>query len=69
MAAPNHSENAVLIATDSVTTSMLSELRTALDELQPLASKITNLKEETLERGGRPESDPGKGHAPGASAE
>ena len=50
MAAPNHSENAVLIATDSVTTGTLSELSTALDELQPLASKITNLKEETLEK-------------------
>ncbi|MGA9099506.1 MAG: hypothetical protein WB392_11320 [Methanotrichaceae archaeon] len=50
MAAPNHSENAVLIATDSVTTGMLSELSTALDELQPLASKITDLKKETIER-------------------
>ncbi|MGA9099766.1 MAG: hypothetical protein WB392_12640 [Methanotrichaceae archaeon] len=50
MTSPNHSENAVLIATDSVTTSMLSELSTALEELQLLASKITDLKKETLER-------------------
>jgi len=50
MAAPNHSENAVLTATDSLTTGTLSELSTALDELQPLASKIADLKDETLER-------------------
>ncbi len=50
MAAPNHSENAVLIATDSVTTGTLSELSTTLEELQPLASKIADLKKETLER-------------------
>ena len=50
MAAPNHSENAVLIATDSVTTGTLSELSIALDELHPLASKIADLKKETLER-------------------
>ena len=50
MAAPNHSENSVLISTDSVTTGILSELSTALDELQPLASKIADLKKETLER-------------------
>jgi len=50
MAAPNHSENAFLIATDSVTAGTLSELSTALDELQPLASKIADLKNETLER-------------------
>ena len=50
MAAPNHSENAVLTATDSVTTGMLSELSTALDELPLLASKIADLKKETLDR-------------------
>ena len=50
MPAPNHSENAVLIATDSATTGMLSELSTTLAELQPLASKIADLKKETLEK-------------------
>jgi len=64
MAAPNHSENALLIATDSInaiatdpattsnsaTTGTLSELTTSLDELQLLASKIADLKKETLER-------------------
>ncbi len=58
MAALNQSENASLIATDSintmaadsVTAGMLSELSTALDELYPLAPKITDLKKETLER-------------------
>ncbi len=56
MAAPNQSENALLIATDSidtiaidsVTSGMLSELSTALDELHPMASKISDLKKETL---------------------
>ena len=48
MAAPNHSENTVLIAADSVKTGTLSELSTALDELQPLASRIADLKKETL---------------------
>ncbi|MGA9100230.1 MAG: hypothetical protein WB392_15010 [Methanotrichaceae archaeon] len=50
MPSPNHSENAVLIASDSVTTSMLSELTTSLAELQPLAPKIADLKNETLEK-------------------
>ena len=50
MPTPNHSENAVLIAIDSVTTGTLSELSTTLDELQPLASKIADLKKETLEK-------------------
>ncbi len=56
MPTPNQSENALLIATDSidtiatdsVTSSMLSELDTALDEFAPLASKIADLKKETL---------------------
>ena len=50
MPAPNHPGNAVLAATDSATTGMLSELSTALDELHPLASKISDLKKQTLER-------------------
>ena len=50
MAAPNHSENAVLTATDSITTDTLSGLSITLDELYPLASKIADLKKETLER-------------------
>ncbi|MGA9097523.1 MAG: hypothetical protein WB392_01165 [Methanotrichaceae archaeon] len=50
MVTPNHSENAVLIATDSVTTGMLSELSTTLDELQPVVSKIIYLKKETLKK-------------------
>jgi len=50
MAAPNHSENAVLTSSDSITTGMLSELSTALDELPPMASKIAGLKKNTLER-------------------
>ncbi len=58
MAAPNHSENALLIATDSINTiasdsataNTLSELSAALAELQPLASRIANLKKETLEK-------------------
>ncbi len=56
MPTPNQSENASLIATnsidtiatDSVTSSMLSELDIALDEFAPLASKIADLKKETL---------------------
>ena len=50
MASPNHSENALLIVTDPATAGMLSELSTTLEELQPLASKIADLKKETLER-------------------
>ena len=58
MAAPNQSENALLIATDSINTiasdsataNTLSELSTALAELQPLATKIADLKKQTLER-------------------
>jgi hypothetical protein len=49
MAAPNLSEN-VLIAPDPVTTGMLSDLSTALDELTPLATRIAGLKKETLDR-------------------
>ncbi len=56
MASPNQSENTLLIATnsintiatDSVTSGILSELSTALDELSPLASKVADLKKETL---------------------
>jgi len=56
MPTPNQSENALLIATgsintiatDSVTSGMLSELDVALDEFAPLASKIADLKKETL---------------------
>ncbi len=50
MSAPNLSENAVLIATNPVTTGMLSGLNTALDELQPIAPKIAILRKETLDR-------------------
>ena len=50
MAAPNLSENALLIATDQITTGMLSDLSTALDELALLAAKIADLKKETLNR-------------------
>ncbi len=50
MPAPNLSENIALIATDSVTTGMLSGLSTALDELHPTAAKIADLKKDTLER-------------------
>ncbi len=50
MAAPNLSENALLIASDPVTTGMLSDLSTALDELAPLAARIADLKKETLDR-------------------
>ncbi len=50
MAAPNLSENIVLIATDSVTTGMLSGLSMALDELHPMAAKIADLKKDTLEK-------------------
>jgi len=49
MAAPSHSENALLISTDPVTTGMLSDLSTALDELAPLAARIADLKKETLD--------------------
>ncbi len=47
---PNLSENLSLVATDSVTTDMLSDLNTALDELMPLAARIADLKKETLDR-------------------
>ncbi len=50
MAAPNRSENALLVATDPVTTGTLSDLNTALDELAPLAARIADLKNETLDR-------------------
>lgn len=50
MAAPNLAENVMLIATDPVTTGMLSGLSTALDELQPKAAKIADLKRDTLEK-------------------
>ncbi|MFB3766557.1 MAG: hypothetical protein ACE14P_15100 [Methanotrichaceae archaeon] len=50
MVAPNQSENAVRIDADSATSNTLSELSTALSELQPLASRITDLKKETLEK-------------------
>jgi hypothetical protein len=50
MPAPNLSENAVLIATNPVTTGMLSGLNTALDELAPLAARIADLRKETLDR-------------------
>ncbi len=50
MATQNHFENAGLIATDLVTGGTLSELSTILAELQPLASKITDLKKQTLEK-------------------
>ncbi len=50
MSTPNLSENAVLVATNPITTGMLSGLSTALDELQPLAPKIANLRKETLDR-------------------
>ncbi|MGA9100323.1 MAG: hypothetical protein WB392_15485 [Methanotrichaceae archaeon] len=58
MTSPNHSENSVPIATDSIdtiaidsaTTGTLAELSTALNELQPLASRIANLKKEALEK-------------------
>ena len=58
MAAPNHSENSVpiatdpidTIATDSATANTLSELNTTLAELQPLASRIADLKKETLDK-------------------
>ncbi len=43
-------ENAALIATDPVTTGMLSDLSIALDELAPLVPRIANLKQETLDR-------------------
>ena len=52
MPSPNHPENTALtaadsidtIATDSATTRTLSDLTTTLAELQPLASKIADLK-------------------------
>ncbi len=70
MAAPNQSENASLIATDSATTDMLSELSTTLEELKPLASKIADLKKETLEREAAVlKANSREGHAPGASPE
>ncbi len=50
MAIPNHSENALLLSPDPVTTGMLSDLSTALDELAPLAARIADLKKETLDR-------------------
>ena len=50
MAASNLSENALLMATDSVTTGMLSDLSIALDELTPLAARIADLKKEALDR-------------------
>jgi hypothetical protein len=50
MSAPNHSANALLLAPDPITPCMLSDLSTALDELQPLAARIADLKRETLDR-------------------
>ena len=50
MSATNLSENAVLVATNPVAIGMLSGLNTALDELQPLALRIADLKKETLDR-------------------
>jgi len=50
MSAPNCSEGVVLIATDPVTAGMLSDLSTALNEIQPLAARIADLKKETLDR-------------------
>ncbi len=50
MAAPNRSESALLLAPDPVTTGMLSDLSAALNELQPLAARIADLKKETLDR-------------------
>ncbi|MGA9100247.1 MAG: hypothetical protein WB392_15095, partial [Methanotrichaceae archaeon] len=58
MPSPNHPENAVLtaanstdtITTDPATASMLSELTSSLTELQPLASKLIDLKKQTLEK-------------------
>ncbi len=47
---PDLSENALLIATDPITSGMLSDLSTALDELAPMAAKIADLKKETLDR-------------------
>ncbi len=50
MATPSLSENALLIATNPVTTGMLSGLNTALGELAPLAPRIADLRKETLDR-------------------
>lgn len=50
MSAPDCSEGSLLIATDPVTAGMLSDLNTALNEIQPLAAGIAYLKKETLER-------------------
>ncbi len=50
MPAPNLSENALLLAANPVTPGMLSGLNTALNELQPLAPRIADLKKETLDR-------------------
>lgn len=47
---PNISENLALIAPDSVTTDMLSDLSTALDELAALADRIADPRKETLDR-------------------
>ncbi len=50
MPSPNNPESAVPLAIDPATTSILSELTTSLAELQPLAPKIADLKNETLEK-------------------
>ena len=50
MPAPKSSESSLLIAPDPVTTGMLSELSTALDELAPLAPNIAILRKEILDR-------------------
>ena len=58
MPSPHHPENSALtasdsidaIATDPATMRMLSELTTSLTELQPLASRIADLKTEILEK-------------------
>ena len=50
MPTPNLPENTALIATDPVTAGMLSGMNTTLSELHPLASKIADLKKETLEK-------------------
>ncbi len=50
MAIPNASKNALMTAIDPVTAGTLSGLSTVLDELHPTATKIADLKKETLER-------------------
>ena len=50
MPSPNNPESAAPLAIDPATTSMLSELTTSLAELQPLASRIADLKKQTLEK-------------------